>query len=314
MLEKQKDSIKNGDAAIITDIQKCSQHDGPGIRTMAFFKGCPLRCKWCQNPETWDPNPELMYCPVLCIKCGSCVAECPNDALRLTEGGLKIDRAKCTRCGKCSQKCYIKALKLAGTVMTVDELYEKLIDDEVFYKMSGGGVTLSGGECTMYPEYIIKLLAKLQERGIHTAIETCAYRPWEIFSRILKHVDLVLFDIKVPFEERSKEYVGYSNKVIIENLAKTRQIGKEVILRFPMVPGVNDNEASLKEIVRIANECNAMRINILPFHQMGASKWEEIGRPYSLAKLEPPTDDDIRRAVKIFENGGLDTCVGGEEI
>lgn len=311
----EQSAVPDGaDVAIITDIQKNSQHDGPGIRTMAFFKGCPLRCRWCQNPETWDPRPELMYCPVLCIHCGACVSACPNQELTLTEEGLVIDRTRCMRCGSCASHCYSKALRLAGTRVTLDELYEKLIDDEVFYRKTGGGVTLSGGECTMQTGFVIKLLEKLKKHGIHTAIETCGYCEWKQFSEILKWVDLVLFDMKVPFDEQSKKYVGRSNRLILDNLKRTREMGKEVILRFPMIPGVNDDDASLKEIVRIANRSDAKRMNILPFHQMGASKWGEIGRTYSLAELEPPTQEDIEHAVCIFKDGGLDTCVGGEEV
>ena len=337
--------LEEGECAVITDFQKCSEHDGPGLRTLVFFKGCPLRCKWCQNPETWDPAPELMFCDSLCIEDGACVRACPNGAIRFedvapvaenTKTGsaikiaadvdaetgeaaarkprLIIDRDKCTRCGKCAATCYTKALTLTGDILTLDEVYECLVKDAVFYKNTGGGVTLSGGECTMQSAFVIKLLRRLKAQNIHTAIETCGMCDGETFRCILEYVDLVLFDIKVPDPDKSLKYVGCRPDRIVSNLKIASEMGKEVVLRNPLIPGVNDDAESVRRIAEIALECGTPRINILPFHQMGAGKWNQISRPYEFEHLNPPSAEHVSEVAEQYRGYGLDVCVGGEEL
>lgn len=312
-LEDKHKLVQKGKLAIITDIQKFTVHDGPGIRTMAFFKGCPLKCKWCHNPETWEMEPELMHNPEICIDCKRCAAVCKNGAISVTVKGIELDRKKCDRCGECTKTCYSGALRMAGQYMTVEEVFEKLMDDEPFYRRSNGGITLSGGECTLYAEFVIKLLKKLKEHHIHTAIETCGYCSWDKFEKILRYVDLVLFDIKVPDDDKCRFYTGQSNALIFENLKKIREINKEVVLRFPMIPGVNDDENSLRMVAEIAIKNHIKRLNIMPFHQLGSSKWKAIGRPYMFENLEPPKDKDIKYAMDLFLSYGLDASVGGSK-
>lgn len=314
MDSKWKKRLEDGEYAIITDFQKCAEHDGPGLRTLVFFKGCPLRCKWCQNPETWNPIPELMFCDSLCIGDGACIRACPNDALTFSGGRLCVDRDKCHRCGTCAETCYAKALTLTGNLLSLDEVYDCLVKDEVFYKNTGGGITLSGGECTMQAAFVIKLLHRLKLKNIHTAIETCGMCAEDTFKKILEYVDLVLFDIKVPDSDKSLKYVGCRPDRILSNLALASSMGKEVILRNPLIPGVNDDAESVKQIAEIALKCNTPRINILPFHQMGAGKWNQIDRPYELEHLEPPSKDHVNEIAAWYQQYGLDVCIGGEEL
>lgn len=303
--------LKDGNFAIITDIEKFSIQDGPGIRTIPFFKGCPLRCKWCQNPETATFEPELMQNRDLCIGCGMCIKACSKNAVSAGPEGVVIDRDICDNCGDCTKTCYAKALKLSGTYMTLDEVYNKMMEDEIFYRNTGGGVTLSGGECTSQTEFAVKLLKKLKESNIHTAIETCGFCAWDKFERILEYVDLVLYDIKVPDKEKSRIYTGQSSELILENLSKIRKKGMEVVIRFPMIPGVNDDEESIRQVAQIAVDNDIKKLNILPFHQFGSEKWVSIGRPYDLEDLDPLSDDDAKKALEIFLSFGIDASIGG---
>lgn len=308
--QHQRD-ILDGKLAVVTDIERFSVHDGPGIRTMVFFKGCPLRCQWCQNPETWHRSPELMYFRDNCIGCGNCAAACPSGALRLTEEGVTINQSLCLHCGTCAKACYPEALKVSGKLMSVDDVVEQVVRDKVFYQTSNGGVTLSGGECTTYPTFITELLKRLQSFGIHTAIETCGFCNKAVFEQIIKYVDLLLFDIKVPREGRDKQYTGKSCAPILSNLRRARDLGKSVILRYPMIPTVNDDTETLHAITDIASQTNITELHLLPFHQMGSNKWHALSRNYLCEEKEEPSDDDILRVKNELVAGGLNVCVGG---
>ena len=304
--------MKTGDLAIITDLQRFTVHDGPGIRTMVFFKGCPLRCKWCHNPETWEVYPEIMHSKSVCIKCGYCLKACDKQAIFIKDGEIKINRSLCNGCGKCTKTCYAKALRLAGKYVTIDEVFDAVMEDLPFYK-NKGGVTLSGGECTMQPVFVRKLLKKFKENGVHTAIETCGMCSTAVFKSILEYVDLVLFDIKVPNDEQSKYYVGCDTKLILHNLEATSQMGKDIVVRFPLIPGVNDDEVSIRKVAGIAVQNKIHRLNVLPFHQIAEGKWNELGREYMMAGKELPSDESIERALKIFSEYGLDASEGGSK-
>lgn len=303
--------LRKGELAIITDIEKFSIQDGPGIRTIPFFKGCPLRCRWCQNPETGEFRPELMQNRELCIGCGFCLKACKKGAISIGENGVEIDRRICDCCGDCTKTCYSKALCMSGNYMTLDEVFDKMMEDDIFYRKSGGGVTLSGGECTAQSAFSVNLLRRLKESGVHTAIETCGYCPWEKFEQILQYTDLVLYDIKVPDPEKSLLYTGRDNELILANLARIRQKEIEVVIRFPMIPDVNDDDVSLRAVAEIALQNDVRRLNILPFHQFGSEKWVAIGRQYDLLHLEPPSDEEVQRALHLFLDCGLDASVGG---
>lgn len=300
--------------AVITDIQRFTVHDGPGLRTMVFFKGCPLRCKWCQNPETWNSKPEILYYADQCIRCGNCTAICPVGAIRLTETGVIKASSQCVGCGKCAEVCYADAMKQSGKYMSVDEILAVVLKDQVFYEQSCGGMTLSGGECTLYAEFAQELLKKAQKYGIHTAIETCGFCAWERLHRMLEYTDLLLFDIKVPYSDKSIQYTGKDCRIIVENLRKAATLGKKIVLRYPMIPGVNDDMASLKTIGKIGADNKIQEIHILPFHQMGQSKWHALGRKYDCEHWEIASMDSAEEAARILRQYYPYVSIGGSDF
>lgn len=298
--------------AIITDIQRFSVHDGMGIRTLVFFKGCPLRCAWCQNPETYLRTPELMYSRSECIGCGACIDVCPEKAITIEEDlSIKTNRDKCVLCGKCVDICYANARKIVGKEMSVDDVYKEVMKDEVFYKHSGGGVTLSGGEVTIYPAFASSLLSRLKNSGVHTAIETSGYCKWENMKKILNYTDLVLFDIKHPYSEQHKHYTGVENKLILDNLKKICLEKIPIIIRFPMIPGVNDDPNIIKEVAKIAINAKAIELHILPFHQVGEPKWYSLDKNYTFASKKMPTKESLLLAKSIICDMGINVNIGG---
>ncbi|MCH1981466.1 glycyl-radical enzyme activating protein [Ruminococcus sp. OA3] len=299
------------DMACITDIQKFSVHDGPGIRSIVFFKGCPMRCKWCQNPETQSPNPELMISSDVCQGCGKCIGICPKGAIKLTERGLIYDRDQCIACGKCADLCGPEARKLVGKMMLFDEVLEMVLADRVFYKNTGGGLTVSGGEPTMQPEFVARLLKAVKAEGINTAMETCGMCSPEIFKKVIKDCDLLLYDVKHTDAQIHKKYTGFENKVILDNLQSAADQGKNIIIRIALIPGVNDTEENIKETVRLALWHRAKEIHVLPFHQMGQSKWHSLDKTYEYEEAVLPTQDVIDKAVNILECSGIPVNVGG---
>ena len=225
--------IKSGESALITETQRFSVHDGPGIRTLVFFKGCPLRCQWCQNPETQARTQEIMFTAQECISCLQCVVDCTEGCNTASpDGSLVYDRAQCSLCGDCLSGCYAGARKLVAHSVSVDEVFELVMRDAVFYRNSGGGVTLGGGEVTMYPAFAAELLRRVRTQGVHTAIETCGHCRWEDLDRILEHTDLVLYDIKHPNPERHREVTGVTNRLILDNLRRVAAARKPLIIRF----------------------------------------------------------------------------------
>lgn len=310
----QNTQYKSEQKAVVTDIQRFTVHDGPGLRTMIFFKGCPLRCKWCQNPETWNPEPEILYYAGSCIRCGACVAACPVGAISLIETGIVRTSSHCLGCGKCVEVCYADALKQSGQYMSVDEIFEVVLKDKIFYDQSRGGITLSGGECTLYAEFAQLLLKKAQEHSIHTSIETCGFCTWERLNSMLEYTDLLLFDIKVPNSDKSICYTGKDCQLILENLRKAADARKKIVLRYPMIPGVNDDIRSLKTIGKIGIDNNIQEIHILPFHQMGQSKWHALGRAYDCEYWEIVSMDSAEKAAYVLRDYFPHVAIGGSEF
>lgn len=275
--------------AIITDIQRFSVHDGPGIRTVVFVKGCPLKCAWCQNPETQSAFPELMVDSRLCIGCGSCILACEHDA-------VAGSRKNCIGCGKCTEKCYAKSRKLVGKKRTVVEIFEKVIRDEIFFKNSGGGLTISGGEATLYKDFCCALFERFKERGLSTALETTGYCRFDVLESIAHYCDLFLYDIKTMDPEIHKLYTGVGNQIILENIKRLKEIGADVIIRYPFIPGVNDTEKNIRAVGELARSIGVRQIHLLPFHQFGASKWDELDKNYGFLNHEIPLEEDLERA------------------
>ncbi|MGA2317971.1 MAG: glycyl-radical enzyme activating protein [Thermodesulfobacteriota bacterium] len=264
---------------LIVDVKRNSLEDGPGIRSVVFFKGCPLRCLFCQNPETQDPNVEIVFSARECIRCGECAIVCPQGAIDLGFSG-RIHREKCLRCGRCAGICPGKGLRRIGSYYPVEVLTGILLQDLPFYRHSGGGVTLSGGECTMHPDYVESLLKSLREKGIHIALETSGYFEYETFKgKILPYIDLIYYDIKIADPEIHRMYVGKTNRIILDNLFRiARERGIKVYPRVPLIPGITTTMKNLKEIVDILCEAGVEAVSLLPYNPMGMEMFASLGR------------------------------------
>lgn len=262
---------KNDDKGIIFNIQKFSIHDGPGIRTTVFMKGCPLECKWCSNPESICPSPEIMVHDIRCIRCGKCKEACPEGAIIAIEGSKRLDSDKCTRCMECVQVCYSRALERMGRGMSVNEVLEEVGKDSLFYQNSGGGVTLSGGEPLYQWRFTMDILQKCKERGFRTAIDTTGYASWKVMKEVLEYVDLALYDIKHVDDRRHLEGTGVSNTRILENIERTASIVR-TWLRFPVIRGFNDSPENIEAVASLASRLGVEKVSILPYHEWGKSK------------------------------------------
>ena len=265
---------------LIIDIKRHALHDGPGIRTIIFFKGCPLRCVWCHNPESIEPGLEIGFYPADCIQCGDCIKACPTGAAQMNLPG-RIDRSICQRCGTCAEVCPGRGLRQIGHFYEIDELIDIILRDKVYYQTSGGGVTLSGGEPVLHIDYASQLLQKLKANGIHTAIETSGFFEWSQFrAKMLDYIGLVLFDVKLANPELHLKYTGKRNDLILQNLAKlVRERPDDVIARIPLIPGITTNHGNLQELSGILHKMGIRQCWLLPYNPLGFSKWTTIGKP-----------------------------------
>ncbi|AYO29981.1 glycyl-radical enzyme activating protein [Biomaibacter acetigenes] len=306
-------SIIQKHEGIIFDIQRYSIHDGPGIRTVVFLKGCPLRCLWCCNPESQLTNPQLSFIQSKCIGCLECIKICPNKAIRFDkEKGFLIDYKLCDMCGRCSDVCYPGARVIIGKKMSVDEVIAEVIKDKSFYNRSNGGVTLSGGEVLLQWGFAKEILKKCKELNINTAIETCGYCKWEYFTEVLEYVDLVLYDLKHLDSAEHKRLTGVDNQLILENAAKVVKKGKEMIIRVPLIPSLNDSKDNIMMLVDFVSTLEKVKeIDLLPYHQLGVSKYNQIGQTYKLNEINPPSKEKINDIKRYIENRGFLVKVGG---
>lgn len=274
----------------IFDIKRYAVHDGPGIRTTIFFKGCPLTCVWCHNPESYALKPEIFYWDDRCIRCGACIAACPEAALAWKDGGLNTDRSRCNECGACVCICPTGARELVGYTITVDEVMHEIEKDTLFYEESRGGVTLSGGEPLVQPEFCLALLQRCRSLGIKTALDTSGYAPEETLLAIAKFVDLFLYDIKSMDEERHFAYTGISNTGILRNLKRLDQLGKRIWIRFPLIPGINDDLDHVTQLGEFITTLSSVEaIHVLPYHRGGEAKRGRLGWTDTPSPLTPPT-------------------------
>ncbi len=297
---------------MIFDIKRYTIHDGPGIRTTVFMKGCPLSCFWCHNPEGITRRLEIAYFEYKCIGCNSCVIACPLKAITVDEDGKRnIDRSICDGCGICAERCPTNAIKAIGRKISVDELIQEVERDRVLYDGSGGGVTFSGGEPLMQWGFLLECLKELKKRYIHTALDTSGYSSPEVLEMIIPYTDLFLYDIKLFDPEEHKKYTGVSNDVIKENLKLLSVSGKRVILRFPVIPNVTDTLWNVKGWMGFISKIQGLKeINLLPYHSV-EEKYKRLNRPYRMETQEAPTKEILNWLKEEFESIGLKVKIGG---
>jgi pyruvate formate lyase activating enzyme len=290
----------------VFNIQRYSIDDGPGIRTTVFFKGCPLSCVWCSNPESQNLEPELMHRDSICKRCYRCVAVCPVGAITVGANGIDIDREVCTVCGDCVDACPHDAMRITGKDMTVDEVFEVIARDMDFYRDSGGGVTLSGGEVLLQPEFALELLKRCREAGLHTCVDTSGQGSTEGLQNLLPYVNLFYFDIKHIDPKVHRAQAGRTNENILRNFALVAASDISLAVRVPVVPGFNDTSDAISDIADlVATHAPRATVHLLPYHRYGQQKYEMLGLDYELAAAETPSQEFLRAARKIVESRGL---------
>lgn len=296
----------------VFDIQKYSIHDGPGIRTVVFLKGCPLRCLWCCNPESQKIKPQLSFFSTKCIGCLKCIEVCPENAIKMGKEHLELNRNLCSLCGKCAEVCFAEAWVMLGKEMNVEEVMNEIIKDVNFYSKSGGGVTLSGGEPCFQWQFAFEILRNCKEKQINTAIETTGFIKWEYFKKILNYADLLLYDIKHMDSAEHEELTGVSNKIILDNLRKAAKLGKDIVIRVPVIPSLNDSIDNYQKLVDFVSELKSVsEINLLPYHELGVSKYEQIGYKYKIGNVNPPLNSDMEKIKDFIESEGFKVKIGG---
>ncbi|MBQ9882268.1 MAG: glycyl-radical enzyme activating protein [Synergistes sp.] len=296
---------------IIFDIKKYSIHDGPGTRTTVHFKGCPLSCWWCHNPESQSVAPAVLFRGEKCIACGSCIKNCPQQAVSLSEGALVTDEGLCTGCGVCCEVCPADARELCGRPYTIDELMSRLAKDEIFFR-DGGGVTFSGGEPLMQPEFLIEALDACGRVGYHRAVDTSGFAGRSVILETAKRTDLYLYDLKHMDPVMHKEYTGVDNAVILENLAAISEAGAKINIRIPFMPGLNSDDENMNAVGRFVSRLKGITgVNILPYHTVAKGKHDRWHMEYKLNDLLPPSDSMVHHAAGILEDFGLKVHIGG---
>ena len=296
----------------IFDIQRFSTHDGPGIRTTVFLKGCPLSCTWCSNPESQKHNPQLLYFKDLCKNCGKCIDVCKNNAILMGDNGIEYDRNKCTSCGECAKICPHEARTLSGRIVTVDEVVGMVRQDWRYYMQSGGGVTCGGGEPLYQPDFIEALLTELHDKlGYHCCLDSTCFAPKEVLERMLPHLNLILLDIKHMDSKAHQELTGVPNEPILRNARHLGEINFPVLIRVPLIPEFNDTQENAENLGEFLKEIRLPKVDLMPFHTMGLSKTTALGKEYTPFGNRQPasTSPAVERTVSILERYGLQVSV-----
>lgn len=291
---------------VIFNTQKFSIHDGTGIRTLIFMKGCPLKCKWCSNPESQKQEVELMFVKTKCVKCGKCMTLCEHGAVYSET--LDFDRNKCIKCGNCASRCYANAKKMIGRQVTVRELMELIEKDRIFYTNSGGGVTIGGGEPTMQYQFVTELLKACRESHVHTAIETCGYGKWENVKDVFNYTDQVFFDLKAMDSQLHKALTGVDNEIILQNAENVARNGNEIIFRIPLIPGYNDSLTNIEQtgefVSKLGKFNDQVFVEILPYHDLGKDKYQWLDLEYELSDIKRPVVDSVEECKKLLAQKG----------
>ncbi len=302
-----------GAIGILLDPKRFAVHDGPGIRTTFFLKGCPLKCLWCHNPESISGKPQLAYYQHKCIRCGECVCACRNQAHDMRDGEHVFHADRCIACGKCDPGCLGSALKLYGRRMSVEEALELALEDQTFYQESGGGVTLSGGEPLMQPEFALEFLAQLKSGGINTALDTCCCVSQDVLAKTLPLVDLYLVDFKHADSEIHAELTGRRNEKIIGNLRFLSENGARIEIRIPFVPGCNDSDENMNATGKILAPLAGIQcVRLLPYHALARTKYSALGMADTMPHVEPPSDEQLEHAGSILRKYSLTVRSGRE--
>jgi len=298
---------------VIFNVQRFSTEDGPGLRTTVFFKGCPLRCLWCHNPEGLTAKRQLVWHNARCIGCGDCVQACPHQALAMREEGVAIDRVRCRACGSCARACPAGALEVIGREVESAGLAEELARDVEFFKVSGGGVTFSGGECLMQPGLLLETAAVLREKGLHVAIDTSGLASAAVFERALAAADLILYDIKLIDPDRHRALTGADNQVILDNAKRLAAGGRPFWVRFPVIPGCTDDNENVRAVSEfIAREMpGAERVDFLAYNNLCESDYKRLNTEFQLEGRGPMTREEMDRVLAVARSAGLDPVVGG---
>ncbi|MBS7250387.1 MAG: glycyl-radical enzyme activating protein [Candidatus Freyarchaeota archaeon] len=302
-------SDPTGREGMVFNIQKYSIHDGPGIRTTVFLKGCPLRCEWCANPESINPYPEIFFREEKCERCERCIGACPLKAIQMSEGGAQIDRTKCNLCMKCVEVCPTGAISQIGKKMTLEEIVKEVVQDEIFYRNSGGGITASGGEPLYQAKFTLNLLRECKNRGLHTALDTTGHAKWEVLDEISNYTDLVLFDIKHLDSEIHQKGTGVGNELILKNLDKILKKGVTVWARIPIIPNFNNSPQYIETLAKFLSKKPFQKISILNYHEWGKHKYKLLGREYPLKETHPLSEEELKDIKNIIESHGLEVTI-----
>lgn len=311
--DKEREAL-NSERGVVFNIQRFSIHDGPGIRTTVFLKGCPLHCNWCQNPESIRLLPEIITRDIKCIRCVKCADICPRRAVSIGDAGSRtIEWEECNYCLQCAEVCPSKSIEVSGEYKSVDEVIQEVMKDSSYYRRSGGGMTISGGEPLAQWQFTLALLQKARQKGLHTAIDTTGYANWEVLDEALNYTSLALYDVKHMNSAKHREATGVSNEGILENLEKAvKKPGLKVWIRRPIIPDFNDSEDEMEEFCRFVLTLGSAveKISLLPFHKFSESKYRAIGKVYSYQDVPLLSDERIEELRRLAESGGLKVDVG----
>ncbi len=299
-------------SGLLLDVKRFAVHDGPGIRTTLFLKGCPLKCLWCHNPESISRVPELAFYAHKCVRCGECVTACPRKAHRMRHGEHEFLPEKCNACGACEARCLGGALRLFGKRIGVGEAVGMLLEDRLFYQESGGGVTLSGGEPLLQGVFCREVLAEMKKEGIHTAVDTCGFVRWEAFERVLPLTDLFLFDVKHADSAGHRKLTGQGNELILENLRRLSGRNARIEIRMPLVPGCNDSPENIRRTGELLGSLSVEKVRLLRYNPLARSKYAALDMPDTLPAVEAVAEDRLQEIIRTLRKCGVNAVSGGD--